>query len=49
MHDELLLVPLTNGVCIEDKRTRSYMEDDFQLNEVQMITKYVKVTDHRRR
>lgn len=45
----LLLVPTTKGICIEDKLTPSYMEDDFQLNEIDMIKKYVKPDDHRRR
>lgn len=42
------LVPYRDGICIEDKLTRSYMEDDFQVNEIAMMKKYIKPTDHRR-
>lgn len=43
----ITVVPTKNGICIEDKLTRSYMEDDFQVNEIQMINKYIKPTDQR--
>ena len=43
------LVPTNAGICIENKLTPSYMEDDFQLNEIDVMKRYIKPNDHRRR
>ena len=43
-----IVAPTERGVCIEEKFARSYMEDDFQLNEIAMLEKYVRKEDKRR-
>ena len=44
-----LIVPTPSGLCIQPKFTPTYMEDDFQVNEIDMISKYIKSTDSHRR
>lgn len=43
-----IVAPTGRGVCIEEKFARSYMEDDFQLNEIAMLEKYIRNEDKRR-
>lgn len=44
-----VVVPTLAGVCVEPKLTRSYMEDDFQVNELDLLQKYIHKEDQRRR
>ena len=43
-----VVVPTTQGVCIEEKLSQSYLEDDFQYNEIEMLKTYIKPEDKRR-
>ena len=43
-----MVVPTPAGVCVEPKLTRSYMEDDFQVNELDLLQKYIRKEDQRR-
>lgn len=40
-------MPTTQGVCIEEKLSQSYLEDDFQYNEIEMLKTYIKPEDKR--
>lgn len=44
-----VVVPTPSGICVEPKLERSYMEDDFQVNEVDLLQKYIRKEDQRRR
>ena len=44
-----VVVDTPTGVCVEPKLARSYMEDDFQVNELDLLRKYIRKEDQRRR
>jgi hypothetical protein len=41
------LVPTNSGVCIQNKISSTYMEDDFQIAELDLLKKYIKPQDKR--
>ena len=42
------LVPTRTGLCVEAKGVASYMEDDFQVTEMDLLSKYIRPEDKRR-
>ena len=43
------LVPTRAGLCVEAKGIASDMEDDFQVTEMDLLDKYIRPEDKRRR